>query len=615
LKRKSVLFLLILSFLLCFLVGAWDKKPVPHVTNGELILNEWNFSQDGVVPLNGKWNFYWNRLEPGEIQSEKPSVRKVPKTWDYDGRYPAIGYGIYHLQIKGLQTGEKYSLKMPVQSTSYQVWIGNDLIATVGTPGRSKETTKPVYQSKEFFFYSQGETTDIYIAIANFHYRSGGMWDTPKLGTYEEIINHSKRKISFEAFVIGSLILSGVYHLVLYLQRRKEWILLLFSSICFAIGIRTMVVGERILIELIPAIPWELLIKFEYLMFYIVVPLFSWYLYFLFKAEVSKRFCQIVSIISAAFVLLVLFSPALFYTKSLFIYQTFTILNILYAIGVLTLAIYRKRPASLIIAVYAAVYFFTVVNDILNNNGLIDSVNISGVGLVIFIFSQCYIIAKGVANAFHRAEDYSLKLAQLNHTLEDKILKRTKSLEKSKQELERLNKALTEMSYQDPLTNLPNRRFFDDLYEKEWELSLNNQTFLSIMFMDIDHFKAYNDAYGHQLGDQALVLVASTLQKCLEKFGGTAARIGGEEFIGLVTNLGPHEMHLVAEECRIAVEQLQIPHKGSSTKNCVTISIGVATIIPDKDISKRKLIKNADEALYFAKEDGRNKVIRASNDW
>jgi diguanylate cyclase (GGDEF)-like protein len=611
-KLKSLL-LFAFSLLILSIVCGWDKQPIPHVNKGVLSIEKWDPSQDGNLTLNGEWAFYWESLEPSEIQSKKPSFIKVPKTWDYEDRYPTMGYGIYHLQIEGLHAGEKYGLKIPVQSSSYKVWVGNELLATVGHPGKSKEATKPAYQSNEILFIPQGETTDLYIAISNFHYRSGGLWDSPKLGKYEAVVNQSKRSIEFEAFVVGSLILSSIYHLVLFLHRRSEKILLLFSAICLGIGIRTLVVGERIIIDYLPDISWELIIKIEYLMFYVVVPLFSWYLYYLFNTEVSKRICEILSLISGVFVILVMCTPVVVYTKTLFIYQAFTILSILYAIGVLVLAIHRKRPAALVIAVCTGIYILTVMNDMLYVNGYIKSINMSSFGLVFFIFSQSYIIAKGVANAFNRAENYSFELAQLNQTLENKVQVRTKSLEESKEELEQLNRALTEMSYHDPLTRLANRRLFDDLYDKEWESSLNNQTFLSIMFMDIDHFKLYNDTYGHQQGDQALVLVASTLKECIQKFGGTVARIGGEEFIGLVTKHSPKEILQIAEECRAAVRQLQIPHKGSPIGGYVTISIGVTTVIPDDEISKRTLIKNADEALYIAKEGGRNQVIDASN--
>jgi diguanylate cyclase (GGDEF)-like protein len=611
-KSKSM-FLLTFSLFVLFLISGWDHQAKPHVTKGVLSLEKWDASKDGMITLNGEWSFYWETLDPLEIQSKQSSYIKVPKTWDYDARFPTKGYGMYHLKLTGLKVGEKYGLKIPVQSSAYQLWLDDELLVTVGTPGKSKATTKPGYQTNEILFKAHGETTNLFIAVSNFHYRSGGLWDNLKLGSADEIVKQSKRAIEFEAFVVGSLILSSIYHFVLFLHRRSEWILLIFSSICLAIGVRTLVVSERIIIDFIPNLSWELLIKLEYLMFYLVVPLFSWYFYYLFKAEVSKRICQFMSIISILFVTLVLCTPAVIFTKTLFIYQAFTILAILYAIGVLILAIYRRRPAALIIAIFAAIYIFTVVNDMLYVNGNIRSVNMSGFGLVFFIFSQSYIIAKGVANAFNRAEDYSRELTELNQTLENKIQIRTKSLEESKEELERLNRALTEMSYHDPLTGLANRRLFDDLYDKEWEKSLDNQSFLSIMFMDIDHFKPYNDTYGHQQGDQALVLVASTLKHCIQKYGGTVARIGGEEFIGLVAKQNAEDMLLIAEECRAAVTQLQIPHKGSLIADYVTISIGVTTVIPDEETSKRTLIKNADEALYIAKEGGRNQVVHASS--
>lgn len=599
--------------LLTLCLAGWFTHPNPVAKEGIVSIKDWDHEKEGTVSLDGVWNFYWETAEPGQITVGKPSHIEVPSGWDVENQFPSTGYGLYHIQLTGLEVGKNYGLKIPIMSNSYRLWFDDKLMITNGTPGKTKETTIPYYKTQEVFFDAHSDTINIYMNIANFHYRSGGMWSSLTFGTAEQISGLTKKNLAFEAIIIGSLILSGLYHIVLFLNRRKEKILLIFGATCLVIAARTSVIGEQVVTILFQNAPWEIIVKTEFLTFYTVVPLFLWLMYKLYKQEVSKLYCKILTIISLLFSLLVIFTPAIIFTKSLFLFQALTIITIVYIIFALIIAAVKKREGAKVVLSCSFIYALTVINDILYINGNIDSTNLSSVGQFIFIFSQSYIIAKSLSNAFQKAEDYSDQLAELNQTLEEKIYSRTKSLEDSKQELQRVNEVLKELSYLDQLTKLPNRRYFDDLYEKEWEYAITNQTMISILYLDIDHFKFYNDAYGHEQGDTTLKQVAACLQESIQKYGGTVARIGGEEFIAIISNKSADQTNLIAEECRSYVKKLQIPHKKSSTSPFVTISIGVATTVPIPGFSKRKLIRTADEALYYAKEDGRNQVVLSSS--
>jgi diguanylate cyclase (GGDEF)-like protein len=610
-KIKMINIVTLILITLC--LTGWIVHPIPVVKEGIASLEDWDFEKDGTVSLDGEWNFYWETDEPSHLSAAGLSLIEVSSGWEEENQFPSSGYGLYHIQLKGLEVGKNYGLKIPTMSNSYRLWIDEKLMITNGTPGKTKETTIPYYKPQEVFFDAHSDTVNIYLNIANFHYRSGGMWSSLKFGTSDQITGLTKRNLAFEAIIIGSLLLSGLYHLVLFLNRRKEKILLMFGVTCLVIAARTIVIGEQVVTILFQNVPWELIVKTEYLTFYTAVPLFLWFMHELYNQEVSKFYCKVLTFISLLFSLLVIFTPAIVYTNSLFLFQSLTVITIVYIIFALIRAAVRKREGAKVVLICAFIYALTVINDILYINGNIDSTNLSSFGQFIFIFSQCFIIAKSLSKAFQKVEVYSNQLAELNQTLEEKIYDRTKSLEDSKHELQRVNEVLKELSYQDQLTNLPNRRYFDDLYEIEWENALTNQTMISILYFDIDHFKYYNDAYGHEQGDITLQKVAACLQKSIQKYGGTVARIGGEEFIAIISNMNPDQTNLIAEECRSDVKQLLIPHKKSSTSPFVTISIGVATTVPVPKFSKRKLIRTADEALYFAKEDGRNQVVLSSS--
>lgn len=173
--------------------------------------------------------------------------------------------------------------------------------------------------------------------------------------------------------------------------------------------------------------------------------------------------------------------------------------------------------------------------------------------------------------------------------------------------LETANRKLVEQSTLDGLTGIANRRRFDDFMEVEWKRAQRNDLPLSLIMIDIDVFKAFNDNYGHLAGDECLKKVAKTLQKGLKRPGDLAARYGGEEFAVVLPETNTGGAASLAEELRRRVEKLKIPHAYSPVMDVVTVSLGVATVIPKKDLLPETLIELADKALYRAKEKGRNR--------
>jgi len=171
---------------------------------------------------------------------------------------------------------------------------------------------------------------------------------------------------------------------------------------------------------------------------------------------------------------------------------------------------------------------------------------------------------------------------------------------------------LESLVYIDELTNIANRRFFDVMYKKEFKNSFRDKTSLSIIFCDIDFFKDYNDFYGHQAGDEALKTIAQTLESSLCRSHDLVARYGGEEFIVLLPFTTAKEAEIVALKMRNNVRDLKILHKKSLVSKYITLSYGIASLIPNDEKDFIKLLKNADAALYEAKNSGRDKISIAS---
>ena len=190
------------------------------------------------------------------------------------------------------------------------------------------------------------------------------------------------------------------------------------------------------------------------------------------------------------------------------------------------------------------------------------------------------------------------------------ILQRKRYLARVKEldQEEEKKKILETYAYIDSVTEIANRRYFDQFLDKEWRYCQRNGKDLSIVLIDIDNFKLYNDKYGHQAGDECLKKVARVLDDNLNRSHDFIARYGGEEFICILPSTNIEDAKVICEKLRVEIENLKIPHENSKASNILTISIGVSSIVPTEEMQIEDLIRKADNALYLSKKSGRNRV-------
>lgn len=223
------------------------------------------------------------------------------------------------------------------------------------------------------------------------------------------------------------------------------------------------------------------------------------------------------------------------------------------------------------------------------------------------------------------ADDYLVKLpdpvelvarirhhtrAYLNQLQRDEAYR---ALRESQQQLIASNLELQRLSNLDGLTGLSNRRHFDLYLEAEWKRATREQQPLSLLLLDVDEFKPYNDHYGHLAGDEALKAIANVLQDNAKRSCDLPARYGGEEFAMVLPGTPATGAEEIAEAVRQAVLALQLPHAYSTVSDWLTISIGIATRVPPREQTWSVLVDAADHALYDAKNQGRNRLAIARN--
>ena len=182
------------------------------------------------------------------------------------------------------------------------------------------------------------------------------------------------------------------------------------------------------------------------------------------------------------------------------------------------------------------------------------------------------------------------------------------ALEESRAKLAEANRTLQKLSSLDGLTGIANRRSFDETLKKEWNRAMRSEKSIGLIMLDIDFFKLYNDHYGHQGGDDCLKKVANGLDSAIHRETDFLARYGGEEFSAILPDTDINGAIKVAEEMRQSITELRLEHAKSKVSDIVSISLGVSAIVPQKGTEPNILIAAADQALYKAKEDGRDRV-------
>ncbi|MUG94438.1 diguanylate cyclase [Scytonema sp. UIC 10036] len=250
------------------------------------------------------------------------------------------------------------------------------------------------------------------------------------------------------------------------------------------------------------------------------------------------------------------------------------------------------------------VIFISILDDVLDK---VKGIKVGGADYITKPFQFEEVIARvhnqlTIQRLQRELRETNQKLSEQNALLLSEIEKRVQV----ESALQTANDKLRELVWVDSLTQVSNRRFLDDYLQREWQRSAREQLPLSFILCDIDCFKSYNDTYGHVAGDDCLRKVARAIHYAVRRPADLVARYGGEEFAVVLPNTNFHGAVRVAENVRLRVKELKIPHSSSFVKNYITLSMGIATKVPVNPSLPETLIAASDKALYQAKLQGRN---------
>lgn len=565
---KIIIFFLIVSVgLVSFFME--KKSTCLNATKGILDVTALDFQKIGPVCLNGQWEVYENMLlEPKDLAGKVPDgYFNIPGPFKNKTNNSTSGFMTIRLRINA-DNNVVYGLRIKSLLSSYRVWVNGVLQSEAGSPGKSFNEEKAIFLPSYSYFTAKDGVIDLLIETSNFR-DLYPIISSMEFGTKHQIMNKYLLGVSFDLFIISGLFIIEFISIFLFIRNKSNKSLLYFCILCLFIQLRCIFLNERVIVQIFPNMPFELLSKIAAITFYLWIPFYVLFLKEQFN-NVSKKLIYISAAFGAVFGLICLFTNNTFYDKLSFLSQGILLIIVLMVFKFFFDKV-KDNDQNALVSLYAFVILSaTAINDILVNNGISYGKYLFQLGMFIFALIEVYILSV----------KYSKELIRVR-------------------KLEVINKRIYENSIRDGLTGLYNRSYMDKILSGMIKNYIRKDISFSVIMLDIDNFKAINDNYGHVFGDKVLTKVAEAIRENL-RYNDYAGRYGGEEFIILLSNTDIYKAVSIAESIRKNIESLSWKHKAK-----VTISGGVYENI---SLKKTEAIDNADKLLYKAKANGKNQI-------
>lgn len=563
----------------------------PRAVGGVIDLR--NADLELTIPLDGEWLFYQAALvtpadladvEAASVSLPEPEPIPVPATWNrqtVSGRpLGGQGFGTYRLDVLLDPNDHPLFLKTAEISTAFRLYVDDELQIQGGEVGTDAASTRPEWVTAVVSFVPTRERTTILVQVANFHHARGGLRDEIVITRDAAVTADPQARRNLSYFVFGALLVMGIYHLGLIAVRTREYSTLWFGLVAILMAIRTLLTGQPAVLQATTLPMWEFFLTIEYFTMYAGFTLFFLYTAALFPQEMHASVRRTVCVVGGALAALAVFTSARVFSASVVVFHVLALGGSVYLIVVALRAWRAGRVGSIVYAVGMVFLALTVLNDVLYNIGFWRTGYFANVGLLVFLFFQSLVLASRFGANVRRIEELLAERSRLEG-----------------------------LSFRDGLTGISNRRHFDITLAKEWTRAQRHGQPLSLIMVDIDAFKKYNDNYGHLNGDDALKQVAHALYINLHRSADFVARYGGEEFAVILPSTDHAGATTIAESMRVAVENLGIEHHYADTGTVLTASFGVASRTPSRDTDCTVLLEDADRALYLAKQRCKNCVV------
>ncbi|MGK0289554.1 MAG: two-component system sensor histidine kinase ChiS, partial [bacterium] len=395
-----------------------------------LNLEKWDFSEKGAFHLGGEWEFYWEKLyTPEDFQLnnvQKKDFILFPGTWNgkivngkiLDGK----GYATFRFRINvnSKHLDSPFHLKIPDIPTAYKLWVNGKLLMQQGIVGKTEETMKPKFLRSIVSFSTQQKQIEIVLQTSNFFHKDGGTWRALSIGKDQNLAHLKIFPRFLDSMLFGSLFVMGIYNVSFFLFRRKEKAALFFGLFCLLIGARSLIIGERYLLQAYPNYNWFYQQMIEYLLLYCSYPAFCAFFYEFYKGqpEFSKKIIQIPMVITFVLCMSILFFPAKTYSFNSLFFQGAAAITAIYFLYLVIRVVWRSpNLVNILLGIGFLFLFTTVINDILYTLLIVHTRDLIHVGAFFFLIFKSFSILHRFTKTLRQVEVYSNELAVKNSQL------------------------------------------------------------------------------------------------------------------------------------------------------------------------------------------------------
>ncbi|HEX3043473.1 MAG TPA: ATP-binding protein [Bacillota bacterium] len=413
------------------------RPRIPTAVDGVIDLSGWDFEKYGPIYLNGEWEFYWKELlNPNDFTRGGPARGaaktfnlKVPNSW-MNYRLPRDGYATYRLRVKLKPNAESapnnLAFKVLNMFNAYRLWVDNQPLLANGMVAKNKNKAWSQQLPKLASFHPTSDSIILTVWVSNYGISSGGALVNLLLGTEEQLLALRERQLNQDIFLFGGILLMGLYHLTLFLLRKKDRSTLYFGLLCLLIAVKTILMGEMFLYSAFPGWPLELFLKLSSLTQGLSLPFFVMFLGALFPEDTPRPFVFISKLAGWIYAAMVILAPEPFFMAYFFLpFEIGVIITFGLILWVLVQAIRKRREEAVLVIAGVGAALLLVLHDIISYAGLIPWTGFfTPFGLLAFILIQSFMLSKKFVRSFTTVETLSERLIALDR-LKDEFLANT----------------------------------------------------------------------------------------------------------------------------------------------------------------------------------------------
>ena len=421
--------------LLVHITACGVRRPIEmKAVAGLLDLTAHDFANSPTLVLGGEWDFYRGKFfsTAAEASAVIPERVVLPQTWNGEGT------ATYRLKLRLPPVEQTFAVHMEAQLSAYEILINGKPAAASGVPGADAGATQPATLPLSAEVVSRGDV-EILLRVANFHHRKGGIFKKIYFGTSHAMASQVQATRLADMALVGILATMALYHLIIFLLRRRNKAALFYSLVCIMILGRTVTTGEKLLPVMLPAVPFSVYTMIEYLSYFWGIPFALRFFYELYPGRQSARIHSLFFIAAAFFSLAVVLLPLRLYSHTSYLYLPVMVAGIIVVAFLLIRMAWIGEPNARALLAGFSLLAVTVINDALNTVEILRTGYLAHFGFLGVIIGYAAVLAARFSVAFDQSEAAALELKYANETLEQRVSERTRELEKAKTAAEQAN--------------------------------------------------------------------------------------------------------------------------------------------------------------------------------